>query len=554
MAKKQEKAPDAASAPSGSTSKPVTPPAKPAQKTEAGKQDGEKKSPPPVPKAEPAKKAGAADPLADQAKKSFASWTGKVEELKGMSADEIYDKLYAPVLDEERKKFPTKPDVEHHKRALRFFKLKFKQKSVGAGRVKVSGIFYAFRGAIDQVAKRRSEILKDAALNPKKAAKDGSIMTEVKTVDGVKKLKILVDEEGKYVPRDNEEFYKNFKRDGKPVKNPRFGKPLPTNQWSTSYFGLFSIDDDEPQLAFFQMRGPDALPGNCPVPMNTPVSFYAYSTSDDKNTGLKVINGFKTKFTPEPELAVPTLWQAFENGIFSAHKKTLADLVDWCAANAKNFNAFFVCDVNVLSKMEEKNSNGTFMITMDDDSLGFADDSKEGEKLYASLTGFLPGMFEPLYKTFAELSRIVIIGAARRDFKKDENGKVETNSKGEKLLADPVVSVWGFDVDPDFIEKPREMDEASEADMEKASGKSEHQDIDDEISDGDLKPSKADASVEEDDDEDDDDDEVEKPKEAAADDEEDAEKPGTAKKESPGEVPDDEIDEILDDEVEEASK
>jgi len=466
------------------------------------------------------------DALAEQAKKSYASWVGKVDELKGLSPDQVYER-YKVVLDDQRKKFPTKPDVEHHKRALRFFKLQFKQKNVGAGRVKVSGIFYAFRGSIDQVAKRRSEIMRDANLNTKKAAKDGVIMTEVLMKDGVKKLKVKLDDEGKYIPRDNKEFYDNFKdKEGKAVKNPRYGKPLPDNQWSTTYFGLFAIDDDEPQLAFFQMRGTDGLPANCPVPTNVPVSFYAYSTNDDKGTGLKVINGFKTKFNIEKDLPVPRLWQAYENGIFSAQKKTLSDLVDWCAANNKNFNAFFVCYVNFLSKMEEPNKNGTYMVTIDDDSLGFADESEAGEKSYTSLTGFIPGMFGMQYKTFAELSSGVIIAAARRDFKKGDDGKVMTNSKGEKVLDDPVVSIWGFDIDPEFIERPREIEEASEADLEKAAGKSKHSDIDDEIDGNGLKSSKADEIA---DDDDDDDDVIKKPEEDEEDDEDKAKKPVSKK-------------------------
>ena len=462
------------------------------------------------------------DNLSDQAKKMLATWTGKVEELKGLDPEKIYE-LYSVVLDEQRKKYPGKPEIEHHKRAQRFFRLQYKQKTVGSGRVKVSGIFYAFRGKINQVAKRRSDTYKDANLNIKKAAKDGIIMTEEKVVDGVKKRKVMLDEEGKPIPRDDQEFYKNFKdKDGNKVRNRKYGMPLPLEQWTTTYFGLFSIDDDEPQLAFYQMRGVDGLPGNCVVPMNVPVSFYAYSMNVDKGTGLKMINGFKTKFTIERDIKVPKLWEAYENGLFSEHKKTLVDLVDWCTANAKNFNAFFVSYVNFLQKNPEKNNNDTFLVKIDDESLGFDDESENGEKSYTSLTGFIPGMFEPLYNTFADLTSGVIIAAARRDFKKDEDKKVMTNAKGEKILDDPVVSIWGFDLDPEFTEKPREIDDASEDDLGKASGKSEHSDIDEETESNGLKTSKAEAFSDDDDEKKEN---VKKPQVEDDDDEDKAKKP-----------------------------
>jgi len=444
----------------------------------AKKPAGEKKAGAPKEKPAPAseKLSPASQKIVELVKKSFSSWVSHVDELKSKSANEIYS-MYSKELERIKKEFPTKSEMDLNKRAMRNFKLSFKQKNVG-GRTRIEGRFLGYKGYIDAVKKRRAEALAKAAVNPKEAVKKFMIKGEMK--DG--KTIAFKDKNGKYIPIENREFYENFKDKitGELVPNKNYMKELPEHSHSQTYFGIFSIDGGDPELAFYAVRGDAGAPGAMEIPMDVPVSFYAHgSDRTDTSTGLKIISGFKTKFE-KIDKKMPGIFELFEQQVFENFFVELATMNEWFESHRKDFNHFFVADINVLQKTDEKSSNGTFRIVVDDDSLGF---SKEDDKeAFISLNGFVSGLMEDKYKMFGEKSRLIVIGSANRNWKKDSENKFVLDENNEKILDDPVLSIWGFDFDPEFLEKPREVKEMKEKDEESDSEES----VDEEISKAEL--------------------------------------------------------------------
>lgn len=391
-----------------------------------------------------------------QARKALVTWTNKVDEFKNMSLDEIYN-LYLQTLEAEQRLHPAKPEIELHTRALRKFRLQYKQKKAGGGSVECTGIFWGYKGSFDQMAKRLTDIFNKAKLNPLAAAKEGLIKAHEEEKNGVTKLIVDKDKEGNYIPIDNLREYKFFTDDdGNPVANKRFGKELPKHQYSALWFGMFSVDGGDPEIGFYQIRGPDARKGIVQIPMNVPVKFYAYGVDKDRGTGLLLISGFKTKFEIISQ-RMPTLHEAVKNGYLTQYIKHLSEIPEFFGSNKNVFNAFFVATVNVTKKSMEKSSNGTYRIVVEDDSIAYVD--PDSDIKYIQLTGFVPDCFEDAYGQFGEYSSLDIIANCRIDFKKDSSGKLVYDSDKNKVLDDPVLSIWGFDIDPEFLEKPRVVEQ-----------------------------------------------------------------------------------------------
>jgi len=418
-------------------------------------------------------------------RKDLASWYKDTEEFENMSLDDVY-KMYLDTLPSEREKNPGLSTRVLYRRALNLFKSEHKISSSSSNAVPAKGIIYGTKGSFDTIRKRRAEAIALAELNPKKAIKLGIVM--------VKDGKIVKDKDGNAIPIENRKVYDGYYKDGKPLLVPahKQGKELAKHRYINLYIGMLAVGRGtpdkpiKPSLVFYQLRGKLGAPGALKVPLMEPIEFVVFDNKEkDEATGLKIVNGFKTKFTKyykkdtkgaiikdddgNPVLVdVPSLYDLYAKGVLNDFKIELANVEQWIDKHSSNkeYNSFFVAEVNVLEKSVEPNSNRSYRMQIDDSS--FADAS---EKLgYKSLTSFVPIELKKIYETFGESSVLIIIASASKSFKKDENGEYERDAEGNRIKAPPVVNIWCIDIHPDYFQKPQDVDEMSDEDDESDAG------------------------------------------------------------------------------------
>lgn len=197
---------------------------------------------------------------------------------------------------------------------------------------------------------------------------------------------VLVDPKTKeeyYAPVDMRETYSTG------TKNRGYEKPYPRHSWLKNIIGVFGGRNVAPALARVTVNN---RPATMLAPMYQPATVRLMNKTKEGETELKLGGSSVTEFRLSANENVPSAESLIQEH-FAPYYSSLAEILDHHVKWRKGFKTvggkkredldysrLTLVDVYFMHGSEEVNSNGTYRITVEDDSLGVGGDGEEIER------------------------------------------------------------------------------------------------------------------------------------------------------------------------------
>jgi len=258
---------------------------------------------------------------------------------------------------------------------------------------------------------------------------------------------LCTDENG--VPIDTRAAWKS----GTP--NPNFLKPLPEHSWISNIFGVAGpTQPDNSAVAPFKMAltNERALQ-ECPI--GAAVEFRANPKNMDsvKSGSDKVYqlnDSTTTRFMPDTSGKIPSAYQILSSvEALSNYKCVLGDLGSYHAKTSDDYNR--VCIVEgVATQVNDTplGTRGTYRFTLDDESLGFEDNSR-------GITVWVPQHLAKNYN-FGEGSTVTVIASTQEQSAYDYEKRAPDPTKKEIAL-----NALGLICNPELLVPKNEVPQMS---------------------------------------------------------------------------------------------
>lgn len=349
----------------------------------------------------------------------LTQWAEKLS----LSKDEInaeFNRIFA----EEKTIHIDLDEDQQTKRTLQRLALIYK-KQLRSPAIGFEGIIIAASDCIDIVAKQKREAIALYRTDPQTAIGEG-----------------VTNEEG--VPLDTKATWSTGR------VNPRFGKPLPDNNFLRNIYGVAMQSKTKEMPKFFSMTlsGKKATDEN--LPMFKPTRFMAINKTQQETEAAYQLNSSSfTNFVVDEKMDLPEY-----KTLIATHVETIkmSELESYHTLNKDNFNRLVAVEGDVSMLNLEPTSVGSRVMAVEDPEASLEDLDSKG------LTCWTP---ERIKIDFAEGSKVIVLGRTAQGKKKNEQGELTEE------LGDVTLNVFGLYAIPEYkIALPKSIQELSEDDLE----------------------------------------------------------------------------------------
>lgn len=209
----------------------------------------------------------------------------------------------------------------------------------------------------------------------------------------------VINEKGE--PLDTLEFYSTGK------KNPRFGKPLPRENFLANAFGVLATADTEPLAAKVTLSRDKA---KILVPINEPVTVRLNNRTKKGDTFLTLSSGSPTAFRkiedpdiPDAETLITMYCEEFFTVLKNLEKVHLSTL-NPKKQNKPDPTRITIVEAELVNISPPTRDDGNYRMVIQDQDMGFTDEEKRGT------TAWVPQWLYPAVEDAGPGTRMFIIG------------------------------------------------------------------------------------------------------------------------------------------------
>ncbi len=347
----------------------------------------------------------------------FKEWSEKLS----LSVEEI-DVEFNKLLEDEKNIHANLNEEQHQQRALKRLALVYK-KQLRSPAVHFEGIVIGLGDCIDTTARQKREAVELYRADPQTAINER-----------------ITSESG--VPLDTRKEWSTGRA------NPRYGKPLPENNFLRNIWGIVTKTQSNEQPKFFQMVISGEAATDETLPIFKPVKFMAIDKSLEGSEEYKLNFSTLTKFVVEEGLQLPQFRELIENYIGITK---LSELENYHDAMKDDYNRLVVVEADVSALNLEPNSFGSRIMFVEDGDAALEDLETTG------LTCWLP---ERINVDFAEGSKVLVTGRTAQGKKRDDDGNLTEE------LRDVTLNVYGLYPIPEYKIDLQELTLPTEEDLD----------------------------------------------------------------------------------------
>jgi hypothetical protein len=233
--------------------------------------------------------------------------------------------------------------------------------------------------------------------------------------------------------------------------NPNFLKPLPEHSWISNIFGVAGpTQPDNATVAPFRMAlTNDRALQVCPI--GSPVEFRANPKNADAvqagtANAYQLNDSTTTQFNVDTSGKVPTAQQVMSSvKALDSYKCVLGDLETYHMKTASDYNRVVIVE-GVATQVNDNplGTRGTYRFTLDDESLGFEDNSR-------GITVWVPQHLSANYN-FGEGSTVTVVASTQEQNAYDYEKRMPDPTKKEIAL-----NALGLICDPELIVPKNEV-------------------------------------------------------------------------------------------------
>ena len=338
----------------------------------------------------------------------------KFAEKLSLSTEEV-EFEYKNIFEDEQNIHKDLGEEQQEQRALQRLALLYK-KQLRSPAIGFEGFIIGMSDCVDTTLRQKREAIELFRTDPQTAISEG-----------------ITDEEG--TPLDTRKEW------GEGRQNPKYGKPLPENNFLRNIWGIATSKTSEPKFFSMVLSGQKATDDT--IPLFKPVRFMAIDKGDKLNASTF------TNFVIDEKLELPNFVELIER---YAGIQKMSEIEKYHDINKDDFNRLAITIGDISSLNLEPTAYGSRVMSLEDSEASLEDLDAKG------ITCWIP---ERIILDFAEGSRILVVGRTAQGKKKDE----QSNPTDE--LGDVTLNVYGLYAIPEFkISLPDEIKEITEESLD----------------------------------------------------------------------------------------